>query len=261
MTLPPNICKQALFRSKWGRLTPAVRVGFIRLAVSILGHSPLQLDTGQCKTKIRHRLPSLSSLKWSFLCCIGGHLTIRNVSELHIPQKSRFTQMFSLVFPSPGPHTQLILHFSQLKWPSLELSPLFYTLHQELMFQYADTGYTFQSGMLHVYFISENSLAVKMCVKRLATKLCICCLFCPGSIRHLFCTEILIKLFHFSLFFFLIGFYIPPTHTFFFLSQALEVKAGVSIVLFWSHPPSGVGRKATLCAWNYSWDSGKGEQG
>lgn len=42
---------------------PAVGVGFIRLAVGILGHSPLQLDTGQCKTKIRHRLPSLSSLK------------------------------------------------------------------------------------------------------------------------------------------------------------------------------------------------------
>lgn len=123
---------------------------------------------------------------------------------------------FLLSSPPPGPHTQLILHFSQLKWPSLELSPLFYTLHQELMFQYADTGYTFQSGMLHVYFISENSLAVKMCVKRLATKLCICCLFCPGSIRHLFCTEILIKLFHFSLFFSHGVLHSPHTHTLFF---------------------------------------------
>lgn len=70
MTLPPSICKHALFRSKWGRLMPAIGVGFIRLAVGILGHSPLQLDTGQCKTKIRLRLPSLSSLKWSFLCCV-----------------------------------------------------------------------------------------------------------------------------------------------------------------------------------------------
>lgn len=128
MTLPQNICKQALFRSKRGRLMPAIVGGFIRLAVNILDHSPLQLDTGQCKTKIRLRLPSLSSLKWSFLCCDWGHLTIRNVSELHIPQRSRFTQMFSLFFPCLGPHTQLILHFIPTQMTFIRaLTPFLYS--------------------------------------------------------------------------------------------------------------------------------------
>lgn len=156
--------------------------------------------------------------------------------------------MFSLVFPSPGPHTQLILHLSQLKWRSLELSPFFYTLHQELMFQYADTGYTFQSGMLHVYFISENSLAVKMCVKCLATKHCICCLFCPGSIRHLFCTEILIKLFHFSLFFFSHGVLHSHTHTLFFSLPSFGSQSwGFHCSLLESPPFPGGEEGHSLC--------------
>lgn len=179
--------------------TPAIGVGFGRTAAGTPDFTPLHLDTGQCKTKIRLCLPSLSSFKWSFPCCFEDHLTIRNVSKLDIPQKSKFTGMFS--FSSLPPHP-IHFTFSPTQMTFIRALTPSYTIHQELMFQYADTGYTFQSGMLHVYFINENSLAVKMCVKYLALKYCICCcLFCPSSIRHLFCTEILIKLFHFSTFF------------------------------------------------------------
>lgn len=127
------------------------------------------------------------------------------------------------------------------------------------MFQYADTGYTFQSGMLHVYFINENSLAVKMCVRNLALKYCICCcLFCSGSIRHLFCTQLLS---HFSIFFFSWGSIFLP---FFPSPSPLLLKLKLQFLLFSSGVPPTTspwwgGRTHSLC-WNYLWDSWKGER-
>lgn len=74
-----------------------------------------------------------------------------------------------------------------------------------------------------------------MC-QELGLKFCICCsLFWSGSIRHLFCTEILS---HFSIFF-LVRFYFPPP-LFFSSSKpfAFEDKAAVYTVIFWSPPSS-----------------------